>query len=65
MYAPKELDKIAAAAAKKKNDRNENFPKGSEIGEDGGRGRSLEEEAAAAAASDGEEGPEWRKYGAY
>ena len=60
----KELDKIAAAVAKK-NDRNENFPKATEIGEDGGRPLEEEEEVAAADVPDGEEGPEWGKYGAY
>ena len=66
----KELDKIAAAAANaKKNDRNENFPKAAaaqEIGEgDGGGPLEGEDEAAATDVPDGEEGPEWRKYGAY
>ena len=59
----KELDKIAAVAAKK-NDRNENFPKAAEIGEDGEE-EEEEEEVAAADVPDGEEGPEWGKYGAY
>ena len=34
----KELDKIAAAAAARKNDQNENFAAAQEIGEDGERG---------------------------